>query len=81
MPAPCAKPMNGTPSKVAIPFPLETEFKRKRAIATNMFMLGYAWQKGRIPLSAAAIERAIEINGVAVESNLSAFDWGRRTAA
>ena len=51
------------------------------AIATNMFMLGYAWQKGRIPLSAAAIERAIELNGVAVASNLSAFDWGRRTAA
>ena len=51
------------------------------AIATNMFMLGYAWQKGRIPLSAAAIERAIEINGVAVASNLDAFDWGRRTAA
>ena len=51
------------------------------AIATNVFMLGYAWQKGRIPLSGAAIERAIEINGVAVETNLSAFDWGRRTAA
>ena len=50
------------------------------AIATNLFMLGYAWQKGRIPLSSAAIERAIEINGVAVEMNLSAFDWGRRTA-
>ena len=51
------------------------------AIATNLFMLGYAWQKGRIPLSRAAIERAIEINGVAVKMNLSAFDWGRRTAA
>ena len=51
------------------------------AIATNLFMLGYAWQKGRIPLSRAAIERAIEINGVAVEMNLSAFNWGRRTAA
>ena len=51
------------------------------AIATNMFMLGYAWQKGRIPLAATAIRRAIELNGVAVESNLSAFDWGRRTAA
>ena len=50
-------------------------------ITTNMFMLGYAWQKGRIPLSATAIKRAIEINGVAAESNLSAFDWGRRTAA
>ena len=51
------------------------------AIATNLFMLGYAWQKGRIPLSRAAIERAVEINGVAVEMNLGAFDWGRRTAA
>ncbi|MDD9984302.1 MAG: indolepyruvate ferredoxin oxidoreductase family protein [Gammaproteobacteria bacterium] len=51
------------------------------AIATNMFILGYAWQKGRIPLSREAIRRAIEINAVAVESNLSAFDWGRRTAA
>ena len=51
------------------------------AIATNLFMLGFAWQKGRIPLSRAAIERAIEINGVAVEMNLSAFDQGRRTAA
>ena len=51
------------------------------AIATNLFMLGYAWQKGRIPLSRVAIRRAIEINGVAVKMNLSAFDWGRRTAA
>ena len=51
------------------------------AIATNLFMLGYAWQKGRIPLSRAAIERAIEINGVAVAANLSAFDWGRRASA
>ena len=51
------------------------------AIATNMFMLGYAWQKGRIPLSGEAIQRAIEINGVAVAANLAAFDWGRRTAA
>ena len=51
------------------------------AIATNLLMLGYGWQKGHIPLSAAAIERAIEINGVAVKMNLSAFDWGRRTAA
>ena len=49
------------------------------AIATNMFMLGYAWQKGRVPLSRVAIERAIKVNAVAVEMNLSAFDWGRRT--
>ena len=51
------------------------------AIATNLFMLGHAWQKGHIPLTRAAIERAIEINGVAVEMNLAAFDWGRRAAA
>jgi indolepyruvate ferredoxin oxidoreductase len=47
------------------------------AIATNLFMLGAAWQKGLIPLSAAAIERAIELNGVAVEMNKRSFAWGR----
>ena len=51
------------------------------AIATNLFMVGYAWQKGLIPLSAAAIERAIELNGVAVALNRGAFLWGRRAAA
>lgn len=50
------------------------------SLATNMFMLGYAWQKGRIPLSREAIERAIEINGAAVEMNQRAFLWGRRAA-
>ncbi|MBA3478115.1 MAG: indolepyruvate ferredoxin oxidoreductase family protein, partial [Lautropia sp.] len=50
------------------------------AIATNLFMLGYAWQKGMVPLAAAAIERAIELNQVAVESNKAAFAWGRRAA-
>jgi indolepyruvate ferredoxin oxidoreductase len=51
------------------------------AIAANMFMLGYAYQAGLVPLSAAAIEKAIELNGEAVKMNLSAFDWGRRAAA
>ena len=51
------------------------------AIATNLFMLGYAWQKGRIPLAEAAILRAIELNGVAVSSNQQAFRWGRHAAA
>jgi indolepyruvate ferredoxin oxidoreductase len=51
------------------------------AIATNMFMLGYAWQKGWVPLSRAALERAIELNGVAVELNRKSFLWGRRAAA
>jgi indolepyruvate ferredoxin oxidoreductase len=50
------------------------------AIATNMFMLGYAWQKGWLPLSGSSLERAIELNGVAVEFNKQAFAWGRRAA-
>ena len=51
------------------------------SIATNLFMLGYAWQKGLVPVSAAGIERAIELlNGVAVESNQETFRWGRRAA-
>ncbi len=50
------------------------------AIATNLFMVGIAWQRGLIPLSAASIERAIEVNGVAVEMNRRAFRWGRRHA-
>ena len=50
------------------------------AIAANMFMLGAAWQRGQIPLSLASIDRAIELNGVAVELNRRAFLWGRRAA-
>ncbi len=50
------------------------------SIASNMFMLGYAFQKGLIPISAEAIFKAIELNGVAVQSNQSAFTWGRRAA-
>ncbi len=50
------------------------------AIATNMFMLGYAYQKGWVPLAAASLERAIELNAVAVEFNRQSFVWGRRAA-
>src|SRR3954464_6041984 len=50
------------------------------AIATNMFMLGYAYQKGWLPVAAASLERAIELNGVAVEFNKQSFLWGRRAA-
>jgi indolepyruvate ferredoxin oxidoreductase len=50
------------------------------SIATNLFMVGYAWQKGLIPVSGAAILQAIELNGAAVESNKRAFEWGRRAA-
>jgi indolepyruvate ferredoxin oxidoreductase len=49
-------------------------------IGINMFMLGLAWQRGFIPLGRAAIERAIELNGVAVAMNKQAFLWGRRVA-
>ncbi len=45
-----------------------------------MFMLGYAYQLGALPLSADAIEQAIEMNGEAVAMNLAAFRWGRRAA-
>jgi indolepyruvate ferredoxin oxidoreductase len=50
------------------------------AIATNMFMLGYAYQRGWVPVSAASLERAIELNGIAVEFNKKSFLWGRRAA-
>jgi indolepyruvate ferredoxin oxidoreductase len=49
-------------------------------IAANMFMLGAAWQRGQIPLTLAAIERAVELNGVALAMNKEAFTWGRRAA-
>jgi len=51
------------------------------AIAANMFMLGYAYQRGVVPLSGVAIQKAIELNGEAVKMNLAAFEWGRRAAA
>ena len=50
------------------------------SIATNAFMLGYAAQKGWLPVSLAALERAIELNGVAIGFNKKALLWGRRAA-
>ena len=50
------------------------------AIATNLMMAGYAWQKGLIPLTRQSIEQAITLNGVAVEASQAAFDWGRLLA-
>jgi indolepyruvate ferredoxin oxidoreductase len=49
-----------------------------QSISANMFMVGYAYQLGAIPLSAAAIEKAIALNGEAVAMNRAAFHWGRR---
>ncbi len=51
------------------------------SIAANLFTLGYAWQKGLVPVSREAIAQAVELNGVAVKMNLAAFAWGRRAAA
>jgi indolepyruvate ferredoxin oxidoreductase len=50
------------------------------AIAANMFLLGHAWQKGFVPISRAAIETAIDLNGAGVAMNRAAFAWGRRSA-
>ncbi|UOD50985.1 indolepyruvate ferredoxin oxidoreductase family protein [Orrella daihaiensis] len=50
------------------------------AIASNMIVLGYALQKGWIPVSIAAVKRAIELNGVAIKANLAALELGREAA-
>jgi len=50
------------------------------SIYSNPLLLGYAWQKGRVPLSRAAVLRAMELNGVQVASNQAAFEWGRHCA-
>ena len=68
---------------------LANQFLAKYGLNTGWFaiielisslLLGYAWQKGRVPLSHAALMRAIELNGVQVENNKTAFAWGRRCA-
>jgi len=51
------------------------------SIATNIMMLGYAYQRGLLPLSAKSIEQAIEVNGVAIKMNTQAFQLGRLAAA
>jgi indolepyruvate ferredoxin oxidoreductase len=50
------------------------------ALAANMFLVGFAWQKGKLPLGEDAILRAVELNGAMVEFNKQAFLWGRRAA-
>ena len=50
------------------------------AIATNLFMLGVAWQRGLVPVSFEALMRAVELNGAAIEMNKTAFAWGRLAA-
>ncbi|UZW60791.1 indolepyruvate ferredoxin oxidoreductase family protein [Lysobacter enzymogenes] len=50
------------------------------AIAANLFILGYAWQRALVPISFEALMRAIELNGAAIEMNKTAFAWGRLAA-
>ncbi|MET0311523.1 MAG: DUF6537 domain-containing protein, partial [Burkholderiaceae bacterium] len=50
------------------------------SIYANPMLLGFAWQKGWIPLGLEAMLRAMELNAVAVENNKAAFEWGRRAA-
>jgi len=50
------------------------------AIYTNPLMLGYAWQRGWVPLTKASLLRAMELNGVQIDNNKAAFEWGRRAA-
>jgi indolepyruvate ferredoxin oxidoreductase len=49
-------------------------------IYVNPMILGYAWQKGWIPLGRESLLRAIELNAVAVDNNKTAFEWGRQAA-
>ena len=50
------------------------------AIYTNPIMLGFAWQRGCLPLSLAAMQQAIVLNGTQVDNNLAAFEYGRLAA-
>ncbi len=50
------------------------------SIYTDPLLLGYAWQQGRVPLSHASLMRAMELNGVQIDNNKAAFEWGRRCA-
>ena len=50
------------------------------SLYANPMLLGYAWQRGWVPLACASLMRAIELNDVAIENNKTAFQWGRRAA-
>jgi len=50
------------------------------SIYANPLLLGYAWQRGWVPLARESLRRAFELNGVQVARNQAAFEWGRRAA-
>ncbi len=66
---------------VAVDADLAAEALTGSRAAANILLLGVAVQFGALPISVAAVERAIRLNGVAVEQNLAAFAWGRRWVA
>ncbi|MCG6856879.1 MAG: indolepyruvate ferredoxin oxidoreductase family protein [Salaquimonas sp.] len=74
-----AKGLKGAPDRVD--FARFAEIVCGDTIATNIMMVGYACQKGLLPVSAASLLRAIELNAVAVAANKRAFEWGRRLVA
>ncbi|MBP0445613.1 indolepyruvate ferredoxin oxidoreductase family protein [Roseomonas sp. SSH11] len=65
---------------LALPAAHRVEEALGDVIFLNVFLLGTAWQRGLLPLSLAAIERALELNGTAVERNKQAFALGRAAA-
>jgi indolepyruvate ferredoxin oxidoreductase len=70
-----------TRSLALVPAELLADAALGQPLAANLVLLGFAWQRGLVPLSASAMERAIHENGVAVETNLRAFALGRAAAA
>src|SRR5438477_1253210 len=70
-----------TRDSVFVDFTTPAEVLLGDSIATNMMMMGYAYQRGLLPLSAAAIEQAIELNAVPIKMNTQAFRLGRLAAA
>ena len=74
-----AKSIKGAPDKVD--FGQVAEIVCGDSIATNIMMIGYACQRGLLPVGVDSLVRAIELNAVSVDANKRAFDWGRRLAA
>src|SRR3954452_22286700 len=69
------------PDSSFVDFTKPAEILLGDSIATNMMMMGFAYQRGLLPLSASSIEQAIEVNGVAIKMNTQAFQLGRLAAA
>jgi indolepyruvate ferredoxin oxidoreductase len=64
----------------ALPFTQLAERLLGDAIGSNLMMVGMAYQRGWLPLDIEAFQKAVQLNGVGIELNLSAFEWGRRLA-